>query len=77
MDALLKELHGANVAAGDRGPQVEQAEAGEAEGARQAEAEVEGAQVKVQTAGLPRPALGVEVHVAHWPLRDTSYKYLS
>ena len=50
MDALLEELHCSDVAAGDLGPEVGQARA-DAEGA------------EVQTAGLPRPARGVEVHV--------------
>ena len=64
VDALLEELHCSDVAAGDLGPEVGQAVA-EAEGA------------DVQTAGLPRTAPGIEVHVAHRPLRDTSYKYLN
>ena len=55
MDALLEELHCSDVAAGDLGYQVGQAVA-EAEGA------------DVQTAGLPRTAPGVEVHVANWSL---------
>ena len=56
VDALLEELHCSDVAAGDLGPEVGQAVA-EAEGA------------DVQTAGLPRTAPGIEVHVAHWSLR--------
>ena len=64
MDALLEELHCSDVAAGDLGPEVGQAEA-------------DAEEAQVQTAGLPRPTLRVEVHVAHWPLRDTSYKYLN
>ena len=53
MQALLEVLHCAAVAAGD--PELEVGEA-----------EAEGAQV--ETAGLLRPAPGVEVHVAHWSL---------
>ena len=64
VDALLEELHCSDVAAGDLGPEVGQARA-DAEGA------------EVQTAGLPRPARGIEVHVADWPLQDTSDSYLN